>query len=189
VIDRLAGLARSPRGLILVAAWACAEALLLPIVPDVVLLPLVAAAPRATPRLALALAVGALAGSAILVALVVADPGWIRALILGLPGIDTSTFPAVEADVAAHGAAAFAAVGPGVPLKVYTTVWTATGGSLLVLAAAVVVNRLTRIGPGIVLAAVAGHVAPRWLRRHERIAFAAYALGWIALYLVYWGIA
>lgn len=188
MIDRLAVLARSPRGLVLVAAWACAEALLLPIVPDVVLLPLVAAAPRATPRLVLALVVGALVGSAILVGLVLADPDQIRQLIQSLPGIGASTFPAVESDLATHGAAAFAAVGPGVPLKVYTTVWTVTGGSPLVLAGAVVLNRLTRIGPGIVLAAVVGRVAPQSLRRHERIALAAYAVGWIALYFVYWGI-
>ncbi len=188
MIDRLAVLARSPGGLVLIAAWACAEAVLLPIVPDVVLLPLVAAAPRATPRLVLALVVGALVGSAILAALVLADPDRVRSLILALPGIDASTFPAVEADLTAHGAAAFAAVGPGVPLKVYATVWTASGGSLLVLAAAVVLNRLTRIGPGIVVAALVGRFAPHRLRHHERIALAAYAVGWIALYLVYWRI-
>jgi membrane protein YqaA with SNARE-associated domain len=186
VIDRLAGLARSPGGPLLIAAWACAEAVLLPIVPDVVLLPLVAAAPRAAPRLVLALVVGALVGSAILLGLVLADPDRVRSLLMALPGIDASTFPAVEADLNAHGAAAFAAVGPGVPLKVYTTAWAAAGGSPLVLAGAVVLNRLTRIGPGIVVAAVVGHVMPRPLRRHERLALAAYAVGWIALYLVYW---
>jgi membrane protein YqaA with SNARE-associated domain len=188
VIDRLAALARSPGGLALIAAWACAEAVLLPIVPDVVLLPLLAAAPRATPRLVLALLVGALVGSAILAGLVLADPDLVRSLLVALPGMDASTLPTVQADVAAHGAVAFAAFGPGVPLKVYTAAWTAAGGSPPVLAVAVALNRLTRIGPGIVLAAAIGHVAPGALRRHERIALAAHALGWIALYLVYWRI-
>jgi hypothetical protein len=188
VIDRLAILARSSGGLALIAAWACAEAVLLPIVPDVVLLPLVAAAPRATPRLVFALVVGALVGSAILAGLVLADPDRVRSLLVALPGIDPSTFPTVEADLTAHGTAAFAAVGPGVPLKVYTTVWAAAGGSPLVLASAVALNRLTRIGPTIVVAAVIGRFAPHALRRHERIALAAYAVGWIALYLVYWRI-
>jgi hypothetical protein len=188
VIDRLAGLARSPRGLALIFAWAYAEAILLPVVPDVVLLPLVAAAPRATPRLVFGLLVGALVGSAILAGLVLADPDRIRSLIGMLPGIDGSTFPTVQAELAAHGAAAFAAFGPGFPLKVYTTGWVTGGGSPLVLAGAVVLNRLTRIGPGIVVAALVGWFAPGTLRRHARIAVAAYTVGWIALYLVYWRI-
>jgi membrane protein YqaA with SNARE-associated domain len=188
VIDRLAGFARSPGGLLLIAAWACAEAVLLPIVPDVVLLPLLAAAPRATPRLVLALVVGALVGSAILAWLVLADPDRVRSILVALPGIDVSTLRTVEADLSTHGAAAFAAVGPGVPLKVYTTAWIGAGGSPLVLAGAVVLNRLTRIGPGIVVAAAVGQVAPRALRHHERLALAAYAVGWIALYLLYWRI-
>jgi hypothetical protein len=188
VIDRLAVLARSPGGFALVAAWACAEAVLLPIVPDVVLLPLVASAARATPRLVLALVIGALIGSAILVGLVLADADQVRSFLVALPGIDASTLSSVEADLTAHGAAAFAAVGPGVPLKVYTTAWAASDGSPIVLAAAVVMNRLTRIGPGILVAAVIGRLVPRQLRKHERIILAAYAVGWIALYLVYWGI-
>jgi 1-acyl-sn-glycerol-3-phosphate acyltransferase len=188
VIDRLATLARSPRGLLLVALWACAEAVLFPVVPDVVLLPLVAAAPRAAPRLVLALFAGALVGSAILAGLVLADPVRVGSLLAALPGMDATTLPAVEAEVTARGAAAFAAFGPGVPLKVYTTAWIVDGGSPIVLAGAVVVNRVTRIGPGFLIAAAIGWFAPARLRRHERIAMLAYALGWIGLYLVYWRI-
>jgi hypothetical protein len=188
VIDRLAALARSPRGIAFIAAWACAEAILWPIVPDIALLPLVAAAPRTTPRLFVALVVGALLGSAILAGLVLVDPDGVRSLLVALPALDASTFATVEADLTAHGAAAFGAVGPGVPLKVYTTEWVAGDGSPLALAVGVALNRLTRIGPGIAIAAVIGHLAPGALRRHERIAIAAYAVGWISLYLVYWRI-
>jgi hypothetical protein len=188
VIDRLATLARSPRGLVLVAVWACAEAILFPVVPDVVLLPLVAAAPRAAPRLILALFVGALVGSAILAAWVLADPERVSSLLALLPGMDAATLPAVEAEVATRGASAFAAFGPGVPLKVYTTAWIVDGGSPIVLAGAVLVNRITRIGPGLLVAAAIGWFAPALLRRHERIATLAYGLGWIGLYLVYWRI-
>jgi 1-acyl-sn-glycerol-3-phosphate acyltransferase len=188
VIDWLVVLARSHRGLMLVAVWACAEAILFPVVPDVVLLPLVAAAPRATPRLVLALLAGALVGSAILAAWVLADPGRVGSLLASLPGMDAVTLPAVEAEVAARGASAFASFGPGVPLKVYTTAWIVDGGSPLVLAGAVIVNRITRIGPGLVIAAAIGCFAPRALRRFEGLAIVAYALGWIGLYLVYWRI-
>jgi hypothetical protein len=186
VIERLAALARSPRGIALVAAWACAEAVLWPIVPDVVLLPLVAAAPRATPRLLAALFAGALVGSAILVGFVVADEPRVRSALDALPGIEASTLPAVEAEIAAQGVGAFAQLGPGVPLKVYTTAWIADGGSPVVLAGAVVVNRITRIGPGILVAAAVGWFLPGLLRRFERVAAAAYVLGWIGLYVVYW---
>ncbi|HEX7471899.1 MAG TPA: hypothetical protein VF323_02355 [Candidatus Limnocylindrales bacterium] len=186
MIDRLARFAWSPGGGVLIGLWAFAEAILLPIVPDVALLPLVAAAPRAAPRLVLGLIVGALVGSAILAWLAIVDATWVRSLLAALPGMDASTFPAVEADLTAHGASAFAAFGPGIPLKVYTTAWVGASGSPLVLAGAVVLNRLTRIGPGIVLAALIGYLAPEALRRHERVALAAYALGWIGLYLVYW---
>lgn len=188
MIDRIADLARSRRGLLLVALWACAEAVLFPVVPDVVLLPLVAAAPRSMSRLVLGLFAGALVGSAILAALVVADPGRVGSALASLPGMDATTLPAVEAEVAAQGAAAFAQFGPGVPLKVYTTAWVAEGGSPIILVGAVLVNRVTRIGPGILVAALIGWLAPAFLRRHERLAVAAYALGWTGLYLVYWRI-
>jgi membrane protein YqaA with SNARE-associated domain len=186
LIDRLAALARSRRGLVLVAAWACAEAVLLPVVPDVIVLPLVAAAPRATPRLVGALLTGALVGSVFLVWLVLADPDRVRSLFLVLPGLDAATIRGAEADIATNGAAAFAAFGPGVPVKVDTLAWVTAGGSPLVLAAAVALNRLTRIGPGIILAAIVGRLAPQWLRRHEWSAIAGYVAGWVALYLVYW---
>jgi membrane protein YqaA with SNARE-associated domain len=188
MIDRLAALARSPRGLVLVAVWAWAEAVMFPVVPDVVLLPLIAAAPRATPRLVLALFAGALVGSAILAAWVLADPGRVASLLASLPGMDATTLPAVETEVASRGVAAFAAFGPGVPLKVYSTAWMVDGGSPVVLAVAVLVNRITRIGPGLLIAAAIGWFAPAALRRYERLATVAYALGWIGLYLVYWRI-
>ena len=186
MIERLATLARSPGGLALVAAWACAEAILLPVVPDVVLLPLVAAAPRATPRLLVALLGGALIGTAILATLVVADAGRMRDLVATLPGMDAATYAAVEADLSTHGAAAFAAFGPGIPLKVYTEAWVADGGSPVVLLGAAALNRLTRVGPGIVAALIVGGLAPGLLRRRARLVLAAYALAWVALYLVYW---
>lgn len=188
MIERRAALAGSRRGLVLVAVWACAEAILFPVVPDVMLLPLVAAAPRAMRRLFLALLAGALVGSAILAIWALADPDRVGSLLASLPGMDATTLPAVEAEIATRGATAFAQLGPGVPLKVYTTAWIVDGGSPVVLAAAVIANRVTRIGPGLLVAAAIGWFAPRALRRHERLATLAYVLGWVGLYLVYWRI-
>jgi hypothetical protein len=188
VIDRLAAFARSRGALVLIGAWAFGEAVLVPVVPDVVLIPLVAAAPATLRRLFLALLVGALAGSAILCLAVLIEPALVRSVLLALPGIDAATIAGVEADVAARGAVAFAQLGPGTPLKLDTAAWAAGGGSPLVLAGADVLNRVTRVGPGIVLAAVVGRWVPATLRRHERIALAAHVLFWIGLYLVYWRI-
>jgi hypothetical protein len=188
LIDRLAVFASSRAAFALVAAWACAEAVLLPVVPDIVLLPLVAAAPRSALRLTLAVVGGALLGSFILATLIVADAAFVRSVLLALPGVDSAMLAMVDADVRERGLATFVAFGPGVPLKVDTFAWLTAGGSPLSLALGAAVNRLTRIGPGILVAAVVGTFAPAALRRHERVAAAAYAIFWAALYAIYWRI-
>jgi hypothetical protein len=72
----------------------------------------------------------------------------------------------------------FAQVGPGPPLKVYTVEWTAAGGSFPGLILGVLLNRVTRIGPIVLVAALAGRLFPDWLRRHERPVIAGYAVAW-----------
>jgi hypothetical protein len=80
----------------------------------------------------------------------------------------------------------FAQVGPGPPLKVYTTEWVEAGGGPIALAAGVVLNRLTRIGPIVLAAAVAGWLLPGWLRRHERVVVVGYIVAWTVFYARYW---
>lgn len=63
--DRVASFARSPRALVLCAAWGFAEALLFPVIPDFAIAPLALAAPARALLLALYAVAGSIAGGAL----------------------------------------------------------------------------------------------------------------------------
>lgn len=186
-IGRLATLAQSRLGTLVVAAWGFGEAIVLPIVPDVLLYLLTAAAPRrALPLFAWTVA-GALAGSLVLGAVTQAQPETGRSIVLAVPGIDEPLLADAEADVAGGDPLSMAYFGPGTPLKVYTVAWW-TGprdadGHLL----GVVANRFARIGPGVLLAAFLGWLAPAWIRRRERLLLAGYVAFWVVFYAIWFG--
>jgi len=182
-IERFAG---SRPAIALIGAWAFGEAIVLPVVPDVALALLALAAPRRAAALFGAVIVGAVAGSIVLAAAASAAPGRLDAMLLTLPGIDADTVATVDAHLAADGVLGFAQVGPGPPLKVYTVAWTAAGGSWPGLVLGVLLNRVTRIGPVVLVAALAGRLFPGWLRRHERLVIPGYAVAWTAFYAIYW---
>jgi len=111
---RIARLAGSRAGLVLVAAWAVAEAVSWPLLPESALAILVVARPRAGPRLAVAAVVGTLLGGALMYGL--ATQGFSPPRPLTTPRMHA----AVVEQVAAHGAAAVRAQPmSGVPYKVY----------------------------------------------------------------------
>jgi membrane protein YqaA with SNARE-associated domain len=184
-LDAIARFAPTGSAAVLVAAWAAAEAVVLPVVPDVALVLLALAAPRRSVPLFAALVAGALAGSFVLFAFATAAPDRVDTMLRAIPGIDEATIAAADASLTDDGVAGFAQFGPGPPLKVYTARWAASDGGALGLLAGVVLNRLTRIGPVLVAAAVAGWLIPGWLRRHERLVLAGYALAWAAVYALY----
>ena len=184
--DAIGGFARSGPAMALVGAWAFCEAIVLPVVPDVALALLALAAPRRVGALFGAVLVGAVSGSILLAAATSAAPASVDAMLLAIPGIDADTLANVEARLAADGVLGFAQVGPGPPLKVYTVEWVEAGGSWPGLILGVVVNRVTRIGPVVLVAALAGRLLPGWLRRHERLVIPAYGVAWTAFYAVYW---
>lgn len=186
LFDRMASVARSRWGWLVVGAWAFAEAIAFPIVPDVLLGLLVLAAPRSLVRLFVALVVGALLGTVILYAASLAAPDAVRAMLLALPGIDPVMVEAAVTDTAGGSLLALAGVGPGTPLKVYTYAWATGPGTPLVLAVGVVVNRFTRVLPPVIALAVVGWLAPGWLRRHERLVLVAYAAFYVVAYVLYW---
>lgn len=184
-VDRLASFADRPAAVWLLGAWAAAEAIALPIVPDVGLCLLALAAPRAAPRLFAGVLAGAVLGSVITAGLATADPGTVRAMLLALPAIDQPMVMEVERAVADHGIAGFVQVGPGPPLKVYTAAWIGDGGGLPGLLVGVVVNRITRIGPVVLVAAAAGFALGGWWRAHDRLTVGGYVLAWVAFYAIY----
>ena len=186
LLDRIARFADSRAALGLVGGWAFAEAIVFPVVPDVALGLLALAAPRRTLALFAAVVVGALLGSLVLAVLATGAPTEVDAMLLALPAIDPTTLATVDARLASDGVAGFAQVGAGPPLKVYTASWIGGGGGLASLVAGVVLNRITRIGPVVLVAAVAGWLLPGWLRRHERLVVGGYGVAWTAFYAAYW---
>jgi len=169
-----------------IGIWAFAEAIVVPVVPDVALALLALASPRRAAALFGAVLVGAVAGSIVLAAAASAAPGGVDGMLLALPGIDADTIASVDARLATDGVLGFAQFGPGPPLKVYTVEWTAAGGSWPGLILGVLLNRVTRIGPVVLVAALAGRLFPGWLRRHERLVILAYAVAWTVFYAIYW---
>lgn len=167
------------------ASWAAAEAIVLLVVPDVGLCLLALAAPRLLGRLFLAVIVGALAGTLLLAALAIATPETMRAMLLFLPGIDAATLVDVDLALTSNGIAGFAQIGPGPPLKAYTVEWVGQGGDLPGLLIGTIVNRFTRIGPVVLVAATIGWGLGGWLRGRERPILLAYAVAWIVFYVVY----
>jgi membrane protein YqaA with SNARE-associated domain len=182
VLERLA---EGRAGLVLVSVWAFAEAILLPVVPDVVACLLALAVPRRTLALFVALVAGSLAGTALLYALAIADPDAVSSMLLALPGINPDMLRMTQHLVASGDPLSIAQLGPGTPLKVYTVAWAAGPATPLALAVGVILNRITRIAPGLLLAAAAGWLAPAFIRRHDRLILAGYTAFWIVAYALY----
>jgi hypothetical protein len=183
---RLEALARSPWGLILVAAWSFGEAIVVPIVPDVVLGLLVLVVPRRVVPLFVAAVAGSLAGTAVLWWLAQVDPAAMRSVLLGLPEVGPATMADVSRAVEAGDPRALASLGFGAPLKAYSYLWALGPATPVVLAIGVVLNRLTRVGPFVLVCTAVGLLAPRWVRRHDRLVLAAYSGLWVAIYASYW---
>jgi len=183
---RLQWIASGRAGLALVGVWAFAEAIVFPIIPDVAIGLLALVVPRRALALFAALVAGALAGTAVLYLLSLAAPGAVESMLLALPGIDHTMIAAARDTVAAGNPASIALVGPGTPLKVYTLAWATGPATPLALAVGAVLNRITRIGPVLLLLAALGWVAPGFLRRHDRLVLATYAIAYLVLYAIYW---
>jgi len=184
-IAQLERFAAGRGGPMLVGLWAFGEAIVLPVVPDVALGLLVLAAPRRAAILFAALVAGSLAGTAVLYGWVLAAPDAATSMILALPGIDGAMLDGARAAVATGDPFAIALFGPGTPLKVDSLAWATGPASPLALALGVVVNRVTRVGPGLVVVALLGRFAPGLVRRQERLVLVAYATFWVALYALY----
>jgi hypothetical protein len=184
-IDRVEQFARRPAAVATMAIWGAAEAIVFPVVPDVGLCLLVLAAPSRTARLFAAVLVGAIVGTLLLAAFASLAPDAARAMLLSVPGIDAAMLADADRGLARDGIAGFAQSGPGAPLKVYSVEWLRQGGDVASLLAGAVINRITRIGPALVVAAVVGQAAAPWLRRHARLTLGVYGAFWLAVYVAY----
>jgi 1-acyl-sn-glycerol-3-phosphate acyltransferase len=183
---RLERVASGRAGLVLVGAWAFAEAIAFPIIPDVAIGLLALVVPRRTPVLFAVLLGCALAGTAVMSVLTLAAPGQVESMLLALPGISQGMLDAARAAVAGGDPTSMALIGPGTPLKVYTFAWATGPATPVALLVGAALNRVTRIGPGLLLLMVLGRVAPDFLRRHDRLVLAVYAAFYVVLYAIYW---
>ena len=186
VFERIERFSARPAALATMAIWGAAEAVVLPVVPDVGLCLLALAAPRQAARLFAAVLVGGVAGTLILASLTAVAPDAVRAMLLALPGIDGAMIAEANGQLQRDGVFGFIQFGVGPPLKVYSTEWLALGGDAPGLVLGAVLNRLTRIGPVLLVASGAGLLLASGIRRRSGAMLAAYAAFWIALYAVLW---
>jgi hypothetical protein len=184
VFDRVETLAGTWQTAAAMGLWAAAEATILPVVPDVGLGLLVLAAPRRAWPLFAAVVVGAIVGTLALGIVASQRPDAVGAMLLRIPGIDAAMIADARAELAGDGVLGFAQVGIGTPLKVYTAEWQALSGDSAGLIAGTILNRLTRIGPAILLAAAGGWLFAPWIRRHAGLTLVAYAAFWTLVYVI-----
>ncbi len=185
-IERIERFAAGLAALATMAIWGAAEAVALPIVPDVGLCLLALAAPQRAARLFVAVTVGAVAGTLILAVLTALAPDAVRAMLLALPGIDASLMVEANSQLQRDGVLGFVQFGVGPPLKIYSNEWLVLGGDVPGLVCGAILNRLTRIGPVLLVASGAGVLLASGIRRRARATLAAYAAFWIALYAILW---
>lgn len=182
-LERLAG----TRGTaVAIGLWAAAEAIVVPIVPDVLVCLLALAAPRQVLRLFGPILVGALVGTLLLAAFLVRAPEAGRTMLLALPGIDEQLLADTRDRVTRDGPIGFAQLGIGPPLKVTTQAWIEIGGDAPGLVAGALINRFTRVGSTVLVAALAGWWFAAWIRRRPGLVLAAYGLAWTAVYVALW---
>jgi hypothetical protein len=186
VFERLESLATRRAAAVTIGLWAAAEAIVLPVVPDVGLCLLVMAAPRQAVRMLAAVVVGAVVGTLMLALVIGQAPDAGHAMLLALPGIDNAVIADAESRLARDGSLGFTQIGVGPPLKVYTSAWLGLGGDVPGLVVGSIMNRLTRIGSTVFIAAVAGLWLGSWMRRYAELTLAAYVLGWVGVYAALW---
>jgi hypothetical protein len=183
----LAALASSWWIALLFVAWGIAEATVQPIVPDVGLGFLALATPAALGLPLAAAIAGGVAGALVLATLRDRRPDIVDRILAIQPGLGAAGMHEARQRLAKRGWAAFAQVGPGLPLKAYVVAYVTerpTAGPVTVAALAAV-NRFTRIVPVAAACAVVGALARPLDLDLTPVAF-VYVIGWTAFYAAFW---
>ena len=183
-----AAIAATPLILLVLAAWGVAEAIVAPVVPDVLLGILLLAAPWQLAPLLGAAILGGVVGAVADWWLLTNRPALVDRFLAIQPGLGRPGLAQAEARLRGKGIPiGFAQIGPGLPLKAYlaalATVAPATPSREV--AGLALVNRLARLGP-VALAFAALHpvaVASGW---SAAINGFVYVVGWTLFYAAYW---
>jgi 1-acyl-sn-glycerol-3-phosphate acyltransferase len=179
VRERAARLATSPTGLALVAAWAAAEAVVWPLLPECVLFALVVAAPRAGLRLVPTAVLASMAGGLCTLALGAAGAAPTAPLVTDRMRV------AVAQQTAAEGASAVRHQPlSGIPFKVYAAEAGRAGAAPLPFLAAAITHRGLRIASVGAACALLGAGLRRWPGAYPAVLLSGYALFAAGLALV-----
>lgn len=164
--------------------WGFAEATLLFIVPDVLLSAIALRLGfRPAAKGALAAAIGAVFGGAVMFKWAAHDPQTVNRVLDFIPGISAAMIAATGQDLAARGwPAMFAGAFAGVPYKLYAVAAGSSGASMLGLLALTVPARLPRFLLSCALAAGAGRSLKT---RSPKLAFALLGAFWVIFYATY----
>jgi 1-acyl-sn-glycerol-3-phosphate acyltransferase len=169
--ERFALLAGSSAGLVLVALWSVAEAIVWPLVPEVVLFALVLAAPRAGLRLVPTAVLASMAGG--LCTLALGSAG----IAPAAPLVTERMRIAVAEQTAAEGAHAVRHQPlSGIPFKVYAAEAGRAGAGPLQFLAAAVGHRGLRIASVGAACTLLGVALRRWPQRYPAVLLGGYAL-------------
>jgi hypothetical protein len=183
----LAALASSGWIALLFFAWGIAEATVQPIVPDVGLGFLALATPVAL-GLPLASAIaGGVVGALVLAILRDRRPDIVNRILALQPGLGAAGMHEARQRLTKRGWAAFAQIGPGLPLKAYVVAYLMEQprAGLATVARLAAINRFTRIVPVVAAFAVVGAVA-RPLDLDAAPVALVYVIGWTAFYAAFW---
>jgi membrane protein YqaA with SNARE-associated domain len=187
-LEPFAALAESPWILVILFAWGVGEALVLPVVPDVLIGILAMAAPERAPILLGAAILGGVLGALAAWRMYSVSPAVGERVLALQPGLGQHGLDAAERRLRQRGlVAGFAQVGPGLPLKAYLHALAAVApqrppGTVAGLA---LVNRLTRLVP-VTLVFAALHPLAQSSGWSPPLLPAVYATGWIVFYAAYW---
>ena len=183
----LAALASNWWVAVLFFLWGVAEATVEPIVPDIGLGFLALSTP-ATLGLPLAAAIaGGVAGAVLLAVLRGGRPDLVDRILSLQPGLGTAGMHDARQRLSRRGWAAFAQVGPGLPLKAFVVAYCADHprAGLATIASLAAINRFMRIVPVVAAFAVVGVLA-RPLDLDAVPVAIGYLIGWTVFYAAFW---
>jgi 1-acyl-sn-glycerol-3-phosphate acyltransferase len=176
---RVARVAASTAGLVLVATWSLAEAIVWPLVPELALFVLVLAAPRASIRLVPTAVLASMAGGLCTLALGMAGAA------PAAPLVTERMRDAVAEQTAAEGAHAVRHQPlSGIPFKVYAAEAGRAGAEPLAFLGAAIGHRGVRIASVGAACTLLGVALQRWPQRYGQVVAAGSALFAVGLALV-----
>jgi len=187
-LEPFAAVAESPWVLVVLFAWGAGEALVLPVVPDVLIGILALAAPERAPVLLGAAILGGVLGALLAWRMDTTRPATAERVLRLQPGLGRRGLAEDESRLRQHGLlAGFAQIGPGLPLKAYLHALAAVAPRLpaRLVAGLALVNRLTRLVPVTVVFAALHPIAASSGWSAGTLA-AVYVAGWVGFYAAYW---